>query len=427
MMKTFLRKAVLIIGVFILAMALTVPQALAKKEWLGPVVEDCKEKKNGETKCKDKKLKGNKAIEFIYQELLANNSATAENAAAIAALYTEIQQAKDEIGDINIEIDGLEELIQDNADVIAETQANLNTTNTNLADLRAELTEALAALQGQIGDLQSQIDGLQTQITALTGALALQLQALQEAVDGNTANVDSLIIQVTSLTAQILLLNAEVIGPESRLTALEEELEQLQILVAQLDVRLISVESDSHTHPPTSCREILDKNASAASGTYQIDPDADGPIEPMDAYCDMDNFGGGWTNLNFSTNQVLLENGNLINCSTLSQDAISITCRAPLFNNGGYLYHYYCTGNDPFEPGSADYLIDHVGIIVGHRDSPTLGFSSLTQRHTGEHGSSENEYCYISGEVVGWSDARCAPYNQGGNGGCVPGFFTLRR
>jgi len=358
------------------------------------------------------------------------------NAEAIASIDLELQQLRIDIDANSQSIADLEAMVQDNKDAIEETQANLDDTNINLAAFRAETTADLSDLQGQVDNLQSQVDGLQTQITDLTAALALQLQALQAAVDGNTTSVNSLTIQVTSLTAQILLINTQVVGAESRLTALEEELGQLQILVASLDLRLISVESQIHTHGfAANCREILDDDPSAASGIYTIDPDGDGELEPMDAYCDMDNFEGGWTNLNFSTNQILLENGNLINCSTLSQDANSITCTAPLFNNEEgpekkFLYHYYCVGTDPSPPQSADYLVDHVGTFVGHRNSLALGFSAQSNRYTGVHGTSDGtnrEHCYIDGEVVEWQDARCSAYNTHGNGNCVPGVFTLTR
>ena len=44
------------------------------------------------------------------------------------------------------------------------------------------------------------------------------------------------------------------------------------------------------------CQAVLAADPGAPSGIYTIDPDGDGPIEPFDAYCQMDAGGGsGWT------------------------------------------------------------------------------------------------------------------------------------
>jgi hypothetical protein len=46
----------------------------------------------------------------------------------------------------------------------------------------------------------------------------------------------------------------------------------------------------------TSCADLLARNAGLASGTYSIDPDGAGTaFSAMDAYCDNDTDGGGWT------------------------------------------------------------------------------------------------------------------------------------
>jgi hypothetical protein len=46
---------------------------------------------------------------------------------------------------------------------------------------------------------------------------------------------------------------------------------------------------------PEDCREVLEKNPSASSGTYKVDPDGEGGGKPFEVYCDMETDGGGWT------------------------------------------------------------------------------------------------------------------------------------
>lgn len=46
-----------------------------------------------------------------------------------------------------------------------------------------------------------------------------------------------------------------------------------------------------------SCKQLaeLDSDDTLGDGVYQIDADADGPLDPFDVYCDMTHDGGGWT------------------------------------------------------------------------------------------------------------------------------------
>lgn len=44
-----------------------------------------------------------------------------------------------------------------------------------------------------------------------------------------------------------------------------------------------------------NCRTLLQASPQAADGTYTIDPDGSGPVQPFDVWCDMHTSGGGWT------------------------------------------------------------------------------------------------------------------------------------
>lgn len=55
---------------------------------------------------------------------------------------------------------------------------------------------------------------------------------------------------------------------------------------------------DDATCPGIDCQDILEKTGSTIDGVYWIDPDQDGNItDARQAYCDMNDDGGGWTKL----------------------------------------------------------------------------------------------------------------------------------
>lgn len=178
-----------------------------------------------------------------------------------------------------------------------------------------------------------------------------------------------------------------------------------------------------------SCRTLYDQGI-RTSGRYNIDPDGAGPRATLNVYCDMSNAGGGWTNVDFSTNRVWLENNNYVQCRNgITSTGTAFTCNAPFFNNDSNspMYHYLCSGTDR----SAHYILEHMGLVIGHRASASLGFASQAQSYDGQAGTSSGstsnpyEKCYINGQVVGYATSACAAYAGSGNGNCIPGYFTL--
>jgi len=175
-----------------------------------------------------------------------------------------------------------------------------------------------------------------------------------------------------------------------------------------------------------SCSALHMAGPGLPSGNYLLDPDGSGAEPPVAAYCDMTHNGGGWTNLDFTNNRVLLENGHIVYChGGLTSTATAITCDNPFFtvNNSMPLFHFACAGTDD----SADYILDHMAPLLGHRSSTPLGFATLNQANIpGEGFSVANlEYCYVDGQVVLWSDPICDEYNRPTNANCIPSFFTL--
>lgn len=66
----------------------------------------------------------------------------------------------------------------------------------------------------------------------------------------------------------------------------------------------------------TSCKSILDSNPEATSGVYTIKPSS----STYDVYCDMETDGGGWTKINATTAQTIVDrNGGSFNTQNTTQ------------------------------------------------------------------------------------------------------------
>ncbi len=172
-----------------------------------------------------------------------------------------------------------------------------------------------------------------------------------------------------------------------------------------------------------SCKMLLDQGTTT-SGRYVIDADGPGPGAPVDVFCDMTSHGGGWTNIDFTNARIWLTPTDYVSCmGGLTYDAQSVTCTRPRYNDleSQPLYQFSCGGTDR----TVDYVFDNIAPLMGHQSSNMMGFASL--KHDSGNGIStgDAEYCFANGQVVHWNTADCAKYNGGGNGSCIPGYFTL--
>ncbi len=106
-----------------------------------------------------------------------------------------------------------------------------------------------------------------------------------------------------------------------------------------------------------SCKAILAAEPGSADGTYTIDVDGDGDIEPFEVYCDMTTDGGGFTELTPMIACTYL-GAQLANDVAAPTEGIDNECRPYTRDAAGdHSYHYTI----PFPPGFNEfYLYDYV-------------------------------------------------------------------
>ncbi|MDE0883663.1 MAG: fibrinogen-like YCDxxxxGGGW domain-containing protein, partial [Myxococcota bacterium] len=162
---------------------------------------------------------------------------------------------------------------------------------------------------------------------------------------------------------------------------------------------------------PRSCASLLASQPQTQSGNHQIDTDGPGGDAPYSVYCDMDHQGGGWTNLNFDNDRILLSGGQYIHCSGgMASNDSRLTCTDPMFNgNDRSLYLHRCDGGDD----SPTYLLLEVAPEIGHRSRMTLGFTGYQATQNGaEANPVDAEYCYANGTIDRWDSRTCRPYKE---------------
>jgi hypothetical protein len=200
----------LLIAFLMIGVASTAQAKKDKNPYLGPAVEECKTTKKGDEKCKIKKLHGQKAIEFIYQALLASDAAIAENAENIAALEVDTEDLQGQINVLVTEISDNDGEIAANAADISDLFSQLSYLQTitaaqaeDILAIRTDLTTLAEATEEQAEVVQGQISDLQEQITTNNEDTLALLEALQGLVDNQGSMLETVKSQITELDGKI--------------------------------------------------------------------------------------------------------------------------------------------------------------------------------------------------------------------------------
>jgi hypothetical protein len=173
-----------------------------------------------------------------------------------------------------------------------------------------------------------------------------------------------------------------------------------------------------------SCAGIKAANSSSSSGTYLIDPDGAGAVQPLGVYCDMTTSGGGWTLVSAATDgnyfaTTTEKDGFDINNPTPNSNKFSILDKTDAIAGGGngtqrqYLYI------DRRTNGNRWIVVQQTNSL---NSSSVTGFSLINSSHapnmsylTG-FGASSNGNSYYDGNLSNWiwAIAQRASYNANG-------------
>jgi len=209
------------------------------KLYLGPIVEVCKTKKDGTEVCKDKKLHGQKAIEFIYQELLMYDATIAANADAISNLRMTT-------GKLGLEIEFLTATVSDNTGNIAINAANIKNMVFDISNLRTENKEQVMDLIAMGSDLSGLGGKIETQYVVDQ----VQMADLQEKIDDNHAQLLAMLADLNKvLTVQKTELGNSIDKEISALkVAADAQVDLLQKSIIDLRADIDASELATATH-----------------------------------------------------------------------------------------------------------------------------------------------------------------------------------
>ena len=171
---------------------------------------------------------------------------------------------------------------------VTELTARLDEQNQHLDESTSEINRQEAQLQEvnvEVNGQKSQMDEITTKVDNQTS----RLESLTTRLGAQESQVAGLVTDFDSQRTQLVLLNDTLNIERSRLDGAANETASQETQIAELAVRLDQVEQI------TIFRDCSDLPAWSTTGKYPLRPGLGHSLSIVEAFCDMDTDGGGWT------------------------------------------------------------------------------------------------------------------------------------